>query len=142
MVSAAWLVLILLIAPKTRFSTIGLNHAISVNFPVDACNYLRNNPLPGPMYNSFNWGGFLTWYLPMYPVSADGRNDLYTDKLDEIFLLTESEEGRYKSNPYLKESGFLLLANKSSLADSLQVNPQYRKVYSDELAVILVPNRE
>ena len=30
-----------------------------------------------PLFNSFSWGGFLTWYLPQYPVAIDGRTDLY-----------------------------------------------------------------
>ena len=139
-VATAWFVLGLLLAPSTRFNNRGLNHVVSVNFPVDACNYLRRNPLPGPMYNSFDWGGFLTWYLPMYPVSGDGRNDLYTDKLDEILLLTESEQGRYRTNPYLNEAGFLLVTVKTGLGQAISLDPQFREVYNDGLAAIYVRN--
>ena len=27
----------------------------------------------GPMYNSYNWGGYLVWALPEEPVFVDGR---------------------------------------------------------------------
>jgi hypothetical protein len=139
-VTAAVFVLLLLIAPNMDFTARGLNRAIAAVFPVDACNFIRRNPLPGPMYNSFDWGGFLTWYLPMYPVSGDGRNDLYSDKLDQTLLLTEREQDSYKSNPYLNEAGFLLLWARTKLGKEVAVDPRFRRVYNDGLAAIYVRN--
>ena len=79
-------ILLLMAAPAVDFNNRRLDRAISNDFPVNAINYLRQNPVPGPLYNNLNWGGFLMWFLPELPVSIDGRNDLYGDKLDELFL--------------------------------------------------------
>jgi hypothetical protein len=32
------------------------------------------------MFNSYNWGGYLPWEIPEYPVFIDGRADLYGEK--------------------------------------------------------------
>ncbi|NPA06695.1 MAG: hypothetical protein GXO54_04740 [Chloroflexi bacterium] len=50
-------------------------------FPVGAVHYLRTTRPPGRLFNSYNWGGYLIWALPEYPVFADGRTDLYGDEV-------------------------------------------------------------
>ena len=46
--------------------------------PLEAVEYLRDHDLPGLMFNSYNWGGYLIWALyPGKPVFIDGRTDLY-----------------------------------------------------------------
>jgi hypothetical protein len=137
-VGTAWVLCTLLIAQNTNFNSRELNRAISATFPVDACNYLRRTQPPGPMYNSFNWGGFLTWYLPMYPVVVDGRNDLYDGPLGETLVRTQAEPGFYRKNPYLNESGFVLVEAKDDLDRQLSLDPGYRRVYTDEQAEIFV----
>lgn len=141
-VGAAWALCILLIAQSTNFNTRELNRAISATFPVDACNYLRRNMPPGPMYNDLNWGGFLTWYLPMYPVSADGRNDLYEGPLGETLLRTQTAQGYYRHNPYLNQSGFVLVNAKEGLARELSTDTRYHRVYTDGQAEIYIHNSE
>lgn len=137
-VGISWALLILLLALNMQFNTRGLNRAISADFPVGACNYLRQTMPPGPMYNSFNWGGFLTWYLPMYPVAVDGRNDLYDGPMGEILLRTEGTANSYRDDPYLQESGFVLVESKGSLARQLSLDSGYQRVYNDGQAEIYV----
>ena len=84
-----------LIALNTGFNTRGLDAAMSSEFPVKAVNFLRQNPQPGPLYNTFDWGGFLTWYMPDYPVAIDGRTDLYGDELDFLFFNSERGDDSY-----------------------------------------------
>jgi hypothetical protein len=50
-------------------------------YPVKAVNWVKTHKPTGSMFNSYNWGGFLTWELPEYPVFIDGRADLYGDEL-------------------------------------------------------------
>jgi hypothetical protein len=78
-VLAAVALFLFLIARNVGFDTRGLDAAMSSVFPVKAVNFLRQNPQPGPLYNTFDWGGFLTWYMPDQPVAIDGRTDLYGD---------------------------------------------------------------
>ena len=69
---------------KTDFNDVRLEQAMAQVLPVDAVNYLKENPARGPLYNTIDWGGFLTWYLPEQPVSIDGRTDLYGDQMEEL----------------------------------------------------------
>ena len=129
----------LLFARNTDFSRAGLDGKISSVFPVDAVNYLRKHPQPGPMYNAFDWGGFLIWYMPDYPVAIDGRTDLYGDEMGGRFLATGSGEDSYLTDPYLTEAGVVLLQREMPLAALLQNDQRFRKIYEDRLAVVFVP---
>ncbi|MFI5118744.1 MAG: hypothetical protein ACHP8B_18815 [Terriglobales bacterium] len=128
----------LLFARDTEFTTRGLDRAITGTFPVKAVNFLRRNPQPGPLYNTFDWGGFLMWYMPQYPVAIDGRNDLYGDELDGRFFRTQSGDLSYKTDPSLNESGVILLRKTDGLVYSLNLDPNFRKIYEDELAALFV----
>ena len=138
-VAAAVVVLLVLFARGTDFNTRGLDRAISSQFPVNAVNFLRRDPPRGPLYNNFNWGGFLTWYMPEYPVAVDGRTDLYGDELDKLFSDTENAEKAYKTNPYLDEAGVVLLASGLPLAKILTVDPRFKLIYQDDIATVFVP---
>jgi hypothetical protein len=43
------------------------------SYPVAAVAYLKTHQCNGNLYNDFNYGGFLIWQLPQYPVYIDGR---------------------------------------------------------------------
>jgi len=42
-------------------------------FPIAAVAWLRTNAPPGPMFNSYNFGGYLLWARPEERVFVDGR---------------------------------------------------------------------
>lgn len=136
--AAAMALLIYLIALNTGFNARGLDDAISSVFPVKAVNYLRQDPQPGPLYNTFDWGGFLTWYMPDYPVAIDGRTDLYGDELDMLFFDSERGADSYINDPYLNESGVVLLDRTKPLASILSGDQRFQKIYEDRLAVVFV----
>lgn len=135
-VAGAVAVLLLAAAPFVDFSTRGLDRAISSSYPVDAINFLRRNPAPGPLYNNLNWGGFLMWYLPELPVAVDGRNDLYGDDLDRIFYNSESAFPSYATDPYLNESGVVVLDSQLPLAKVLTIDPRFRLIHQDQVATV------
>ena len=112
-----------------------LGTTVSEIFPVDASNFLRRNPLPGPIYNNLDWGGFLIWYMPQYPVAIDGRNDLYGDDLDRTFHRAQ-DALQYKNDPYLNKAGCVLLEKKYPLSEVLKFDPRFNVVYEDPNAII------
>ncbi len=63
-----------------------LDAAIRRQIPVDAVEFLSKNPGWGRMFNSYNWGSYLLWNLPSYPVFVDGRTDLYDDEILTQYL--------------------------------------------------------
>jgi len=139
-VSAASILLLLLSTSRTDFTMRGLDRAISTEYPVDAVNFLRRNPVGGPLYNSFDWGGFLIFYMPQYPVSIDGRTDLYGDAMDEQYFETQEAEPSYVNDPILNAAGVVMLKRKFPIATHLLTDPRFRLVYRDEIAVIYARN--
>jgi hypothetical protein len=135
---AAVALLMYLIALNTGFNARGLDDAMSSMFPVKAVNFLRQNPPPGPLYNTFDWGGFLTWYMPDYPVAIDGRTDLYGDELDFRFFDSERGDSSYVNDPYLNEAGVVLLDRTKPLANILSADQRFQKIYEDQIAVVFV----
>lgn len=115
---------------------------INQKFPVKACDFIISNHLPQPLFNTYSWGGFLTWYLPDYPVAIDGRVDLYGDEVIDSYFQVISGKERLDSNTSLASARTLLLERQSGMADALirlpVLNSQYRKLYSDDLAAVFV----
>jgi hypothetical protein len=133
--------LVLMARGGANFNQSGLDSAISGMYPVKALNYLRQHPAPGPLYNSLDWGGFLTWYAPNYPVAIDGRNDLYGDEMDQLFYSTAFGATSYASDPYLNEAGVVLLQSQVPLVKLLMNDPRFTMVYQDRLAAVFVRDR-
>ena len=134
--AAALLVILPFAAPAVNFTTRGLDQAISVEYPVNAVNFLRRRPFTGPLYNNLSWGGFLMWYLPELPVAIDGRNDLYGDELDRVFYESESGFPGYKTDPYLDQAGVVVLDSTLPLAKLLTIDSRFKLVYHDEIATV------
>ena len=109
----------------------------SRNFPAAAASFLDNRQIPTPMFNHYDWGGYLIWRLyPKYRVWVDGRTDLYGDDFLEEFLRVywaqEGWEQRLQDEGV--QSVFLPLA--SPLARALLASPEWQKIYQDPQAVI------
>src|SRR5262249_32388220 len=49
------------------------------DYPVDAVRFVKSSDCSGPVYNTFDWGGYLIWTLRELPVSMDGRTNLHGD---------------------------------------------------------------
>ena len=61
-----------------------------------AVTYLRHHHSEGRLFNTYNYGGFLTWALGRsWPVYVDGRTDLYDDAFLAEYIHT-----------YMAEPGF------------------------------------
>ncbi len=137
-VAAAVALALVLFAGSAEFNTRGLDRAISGFLPVNAANYLRQHPAPGPLYNTLDWGGFLIWYMPNYPVAIDGRTDLYGDELDQRFFDTANGAPSYVDDPYLNQAGVVLLQKSNNLASILQGDPRFQLVYQDQQAAVFM----
>jgi hypothetical protein len=139
-IAAASILLLGLAVRGTDFTTRGLDRAISGEYPVDAVNFLRRNPVGGPLYNSFDWGGFLIFYMPQYPVSIDGRTDLYGDAMDEQYYATQEADSSYRTDPALNQAGVVMLKKKFPIASQLMTDTRFRLVYRDDIAVVFARN--
>ncbi|MGB8063569.1 MAG: hypothetical protein WCF26_16870 [Candidatus Sulfotelmatobacter sp.] len=130
--------LITLYARSMGFNSPNLRLAIADMYPVQAINFLHDHPQRGPLYNTFDWGGFISWYMPEYPVAIDGRTDLYGDEIDTRFYLTENGDASYAEDPYLAQANLFLLPRRKPLAIVLASDARFSLVYQDSLAVVFV----
>jgi len=115
---------------------------VSQTFPVKACDYIRDNHLPAPLFNEYSWGGFLTWYLPEYPVAIDDRVDLYGDEMvTRDFDVTEGKT-RLEADSTASAARTFVLRRQSGMTKAFTNLPalsaQYHLVYSDDLAAVFV----
>ena len=111
---------------------------IGEGYPVAAADYIREHELPQPLFNSFPWGGFLTWYLPEYPVAIDGRTDLYGDEFNIQYAKVMNAEAHYSTFPPFAQAATLLLEKKSLMGSALPSVQGFKQVYADDVAVVLV----
>ena len=115
-----------------------LLNKIAMNFPVRASNYIRENHLPNPLFNEYKWGGFLTWYLPGYPVAIDGRRDLYGEEINNRYFAVTNAEVPLNADPTFAAAQTILLPAGSPMAEALTTITDFRMVYRDDLAMVLV----
>ena len=112
------------------------------NYPVAAADYIREHRLPQPLFNAFEWGGFLTWYLPEYPVAIDGRIDLYGDDFIAECSKVMSVEARYTDFPAMANAATIILPRSAVMAQALSSLPAYKVAYGDDVATVLVRNTD
>ncbi|TLN26690.1 hypothetical protein FDZ74_01695 [bacterium] len=104
-------------------------------FPVDAVNWLKENPQQGNLFNSYAWGGYLTWAYPEKAVFVDGRTDLYGDELIGDWLkVTQGSEG-WQDVLRDWQVGFVLLEADQPVV-KLLAEDGWKLVYRDDIAVV------
>jgi hypothetical protein len=105
--------------------------------PVAAARYLQTEQPAGPMFNAYNWGGYLTWALyPDYPVFVDGRTDLYDDALLREYLQAALGQPGYEGVLDGHGINLVLIEAHSFLDEHLRVKAGWRLVYEDDRAVV------
>jgi len=122
--------------PSTRQEV--LMAKVSKTFPVVASDYIRRNRLPQPLFNSYFWGGFLTWYLPEYPVVIDTRTDLYGDAVNILYFQLITAKIPLESHTDFAQAQTVLLEVHSPIAEALATLPGFRVAYRDEQAMVLI----
>lgn len=106
-------------------------------FPARAASFLEEHNLPGPLLNSYDFGGYLIWRLyPRYRVYVDGRSDLYGDAFLEGFVRVY--EVNTDPRVLLNRDGIrtILVEPRSNLAGFLRTQEDWKRAYEDPVAVI------
>jgi hypothetical protein len=105
------------------------------NLPEKAVVWIKENQPQGRIFNSYIWGGYLTWALPQYPVFIDGRAHLYGDELikDWSDMVNGTDKGvllldKWQIKIILLEPGAPLLQKLPTLG--------WQQMYKDEKSVV------
>ncbi|RME90766.1 MAG: hypothetical protein D6770_01750 [Anaerolineae bacterium] len=90
-------VALLLAMALLRLYAQSLPQVVEKDYPGRAVTWIQENHPPGRLFNSYNWGGYLLWNLPEYPVFVDGRADLYGEAiLDQWWDVVQAKEGGWE----------------------------------------------
>ncbi|RME05462.1 MAG: hypothetical protein D6803_08885, partial [Anaerolineae bacterium] len=84
---------------------------------------------------SYNWGGYLLWAAPEYPVFVDGRTDLYGDEIvGQWVQVVQAEEGW---EGVLDEWGVnLVLVEPFRPVARELARAEWKELYRDDVAVV------
>jgi hypothetical protein len=110
------------------------------NLPEKAVHEIQAKGYAGPLFNNFDWGGYLIWALRM-PVSIDGRAAFYGDDAISRSNNTWTGAPDWASDPQLKAAGLVLGPAKAPLTQLLRTDPHYKLVYEDKLAAIFIARK-
>jgi hypothetical protein len=117
-----------------------LDEEVAKTFPVAAVRAIQANGYTGPLYNDFNWGGYLVWTLRM-PVGIDGRAAFYGDQVIDRSVATWGGEPDWASDPALASAGLVIGPVKSPLTQLLRTDMHFRLVFEDKVAAVFVARK-
>jgi hypothetical protein len=107
-------------------------------FPARAVAFLQAHPPSGPIFNHYDWGGYLIWRLyPSTRVFIDGRADLYGEQLLDQFADTYQFKGAWRQTLQRWRIDTVLVPVGSALATGLRSSPGWTVAYEDSQAVVL-----
>src|SRR5262249_9592586 len=135
----ATLVAVVLLAGLTRRLTPQhMEEVITARFPANAAATIERAGCAGPLYNCFDWGGYLIWRLPQLPVAIDGRTNLPGDeRLQRSFDTWRGVKG-WNQDPELTAARLVVADSPGPLASLLRLDPRFQIVHEDEVAVVFV----
>ncbi len=137
-----------MIATSTWYARSGQAHefgagVFEANFPIHAASFMREQELPGPVFNDLTAGGYLTWADPTGGgVYIDGRLEVYDDEFFSRYMGTLGDFSAWRSDAEKFGIQSVLLfhrwGNRHGLIRLLAKSQEWSLVYYDEVAVIFV----
>jgi len=138
------------VVPATFFVLIGVLYILGLQgfseakiqentgklYPIQAAAFAEDQGYTGPLYNHFNWGGYLIWRLPHLKVSQDGRANIYGDERIKQALLTWAGNPHWAEDSELNNAGVVIAESQYPLTAILRLDPRFTLVYQDETAVV------
>jgi hypothetical protein len=115
-----------------------LQAVVAERYPVAAAAVIEERGYTGPLYNHFNWGGYLIWRLPHLPVAMDGRTNVHGDARMEQSLHTWTGKRGWRSDPDLTAARLILAGADWPLSSLLRLDSRFTLVYEDAIAVIFI----
>lgn len=108
-----------------------------VFFPVQAVDWLNQNPQQGRMFNEFDWGGYLLLKLsPRQPIFMDGHTHIYGEALTREYERIISLGDGWQDILDWYQIQWVIVRTGSTVARGLQGN-NWKVLYQDETSIIL-----
>jgi len=114
-----------------------LEKQVADKLPVQAVEVVKDRHYTGPLFNTYDWGGFLIWSL-REPVSIDGRAALYGDKAIARSRDTWGGGAKWASDPDLQSAGVVIAPDGAALTQLLRSDAHFELAYEDKVAAVFV----
>ena len=150
---AICLSLVLLLLGYRNFSAIDYRHLSMEDalFPRYGMAFLERNRVEGPVFNPYEWGGYMLWRLyPGYRVFIDGRantsypEEVYRESLVAMFGDRGWREilDKYGINAVLCNKYHMDTDSRYRLPQHLEKSGLWTRIYEDRAEVLYVRNGE
>jgi hypothetical protein len=139
LVAAGVLAVAAVIGWKRDLSEEHLEEAVAGVFPARAAAAVEKRGCTGPLYNDYDWGGYLIWRLPGLPVALDGRANLHGD--ERILRSVDTWKGKrgWESDPELAAAGVVIAPVDAPLASLLRLDRRrFELVHEDAVSAVFV----
>jgi hypothetical protein len=137
-VAAALAGLMALTAWARDLSAANLERKVADVFPARAAAVVAERGYPGPLFNDFNWGGYLIWSLPRRPVALDGRTNLHGDERMVRIGSTWAGGPGWQDDPDLAAAGVVIAPADTPLAALLLPDRRFCLVHEDPVARVFI----
>jgi len=107
-------------------------------FPVDAVNWLEENPQDGNMLNEFIWGGYLLYRMwPEQHIYMDGTTDFYGDAFTREYAELISMRNGWQDTLKKYDISWAILPSDRPLIQALKDELGWQIIYQDATATII-----
>ncbi|MFC1849099.1 hypothetical protein ACFL27_02720 [candidate division CSSED10-310 bacterium] len=105
-------------------------------FPIQAVTYLKSKQDITPLFNEYEWGGYILWQTDL-PVFIDGRADVYIpDILLQYMAVVRPRDSRWQAILHQWQIKTVIIKRHCTLSQLLAVSKEWALVYSDDVADI------
>jgi hypothetical protein len=119
-----------------------IDRRLALVVPEKACNFIEKTRPAGPIFDDYNWSGYVMWKLPEYPVAIDSRLPLYGGDAQEHYFQVVMGKQKMETLETFTSARVYLLPSQWGMTRALteipELKQQFREVYRDDLAVVLV----
>lgn len=125
-----------MLAKHRKVDEAELKSAVAKTYPESAVHFVKTHHYPGPLYNHFNWGGYLIWQLPEIPVSIDGRANLHGDERIDRSIKTWTGQRDWSEDKELNAAKLVIAGRDTALCSLLKLDSRFDLVYEDSVAAV------
>lgn len=109
--------------------------------PVEAVNFLQHREVRSAILSPDYWGGYVIYRMyPHNKVVIDDRHDFYGENFLQLYVAMIHTQPGW--DVLLRSSDCLLLPKNATLTIVIRQSPDWKAIYSDDVAVVFVPARE
>jgi hypothetical protein len=131
-------ILAVVVAVQQDLTNQHLNAGVATTYPVEAIQVVEARGEKGPVFNHFNWGGYLIWRMPRMPVSIDGRTNVQGDEKIARYSNTWAGGTGWEDDPDLVAANAVIAEKEMVLTNLLRHDPRFQIIHEDSIALVFV----